>query len=517
MTERPLLEVAKDRSFTPGRRDVAPLLGLLGALADENDAKEVERALLRGPADLIYAAGAAMLPAALRPLRARLVALLARLEGTDPVQLRELLLAHVADEDLKASNAAINALGHFEGDLAVEQALLAKLGAARPEQRRALVRTLGKVGAAATVAALEGLDVGDDPELGRLTAQAKVILARRAGRVAVSEVVGDLAPMAPLTLHFHCRRGLEGFVIEELAALGVRATKAADGRVVARWTLPLAAAFGARCFDEVALAFPDGDPFRFLTAPATVALLTQLTRGPIRYRLDLGTDAERWALAARIAAACPALRNDPTKSTWELRLDGPTKTLELLPKRLTDPRFTYRTALVPASSHAPLAAALARLGGARADDVVWDPFCGAGNELIERAQLGPFKALIGTDLAPEALVAARANLAAAGLGDRATLTLGDCLTVLLSARPTLILSNPPLGRRVSKGEAEGLVAALIRRAQNLLAPGGRVVLVSPAPEESRAAALTAKLTITREQSVDMGGFVARIQVFEKAP
>ena len=32
------------------------------------------------------------------------------------------------------------------------------------------------------------------------------------------------------------------------------------------------------------------------------------------------------------------------------------------------------------------------------NDLVWDPFVGSGTELCERALLGPYRALVGSDL-----------------------------------------------------------------------------------------------------------------------
>ena len=59
------------------------------------------------------------------------------------------------------------------------------------------------------------------------------------------------------------------------------------------------------------------------------------------------------------------------------------------------------------------ATVLARLAGAEPDDVVWDPFCGSGLELIERTLLGGVSRIFGTDLSEEAVVIAGQNLAAA--------------------------------------------------------------------------------------------------------
>jgi len=92
-------------------------------------------------------------------------------------------------------------------------------------------------------------------------------------------------------------------------------------------------------------------------------------------------------------------------------LEGRAQQRDLLRRHPVDERFAYRTETVAASSHPTIAAALVRLVPPREDDVVWDPFVGSALELIERARLGPYRALHGTDVDEGALEAARANLA----------------------------------------------------------------------------------------------------------
>jgi 23S rRNA G2445 N2-methylase RlmL len=168
---------------------------------------------------------------------------------------------------------------------------------------------------------------------------------------------------------------------------------------------------------------------------------------------------------------------------------------------------------LPASSHPTLAAALARVGGARPDDVVWDPFAGAGTELVERARLGPYRRLIGTDLDPAALESARENLAAASLSD-VTLAVADARTFRPPEPPTLILTNPPMGRRVLDSTLTGpLYDAFLAHAAKTLAPSGRLVWISPRWEDTRARASAVGLRATFRQRVDMGGFFAELQAF----
>jgi predicted RNA methylase len=240
------------------------------------------------------------------------------------------------------------------------------------------------------------------------------------------------------------------------------------------------------------------------------------TVGDVRYRIAWAEGGHRrartWALARAIARRAPQLVNDPTGSLWEVVVGGDSARnveVAIAPRALPDPRFSWRRSSVPAASHPTIAAALARVAGARADDVVWDPFVGSGGEIIERALLGPYRALFGTDVDPRALDAARENLAAAGL--TATLETADAL-VHAPEHVTLIVTNPPMGRRASR--VAGLADVLDRfvaHAAEVLKPGGRLVWIAPWPKRARAAGERAGLALDWSRTVDMGGFDAEIQ------
>ena len=171
---------------------------------------------------------------------------------------------------------------------------------------------------------------------------------------------------------------------------------------------------------------------------------------------------------------------------------------------------------MPAASHPTLAAALAKVAGVRDDDVVWDPFVGSGTELVERARAGPYARLIGTDVDAEAIATARANLDAAKV-ERAELVLVDA-TEYAPKGVTLIISNPPMGRRVVRTTQLGaLLERVVDRAAELLAPGGRLVWISPLAVRTRERAEAAGLVVDYVQDVDMGGFDAQIQRMRRKP
>jgi len=493
-TRRPsdfdLRRAAASPSFTPRRDDLEALLDLL----DDDDAEaDVERAILRlGPGAVPDLAAAAR--AAAGPRRARIVRVLGRAAGDAAP-----LLPFLDDADAKTRRNAAIALGRHRD---AEAPLLAHLRRdLSPPERRSTVESLGKIGGPAALAALSTLP-GGDAELDRIAARARLRLERTSLRGTGGSIAADVGPAAPLAVRALSRAGLEELLAGELAGrvLG-------PGAVAATLDGPLPRLFRARTM--LRFGFPiAGAPADALASDAAFAILSRFTRGPIRYRLAFARGhrrAEVLAIAAAVPARRPALVNDPKDSLWEVEIgDGE---ILLVPKALPDPRFDYRVRDVPASSHPTIAAAIARAAGARPDDVVWDPFCGAGAELVERARLGPVRALFGSDLSPAALAASEENLRAAGV--TATLVRADA-RVYRPPGVSLILTNPPMGRRVPMDPA--LLPAFVAHAATLLPPRGRLCWISPQPQETLSAARAHGLAPRLRRTIDMGGFTAELQL-----
>ncbi|HVH41157.1 MAG TPA: methyltransferase, partial [Labilithrix sp.] len=187
--------------------------------------------------------------------------------------------------------------------------------------------------------------------------------------------------------------------------------------------------------------------------------------------------------------------------------------IELVPRAYSDERFVYREELVAASSHPTIAAALARVAPRNESDVVWDPFAGAGAELVERARLGPYSRLVGTDTDPRAVAAARANLRRAGVVNASIETADACEHIPEGV--TLIITNPPMGRRVQRGTHADLLERFVSHAARVLVPGGALVWLVPEPGPIRRRAESAGLVLDRAFSVDMGGFSAELAIYSK--
>jgi 23S rRNA G2445 N2-methylase RlmL len=197
--------------------------------------------------------------------------------------------------------------------------------------------------------------------------------------------------------------------------------------------------------------------------------------------------------------------------------DGRARPVELRPNLTPDPRFHYRRQDVPAASHPQLAACMARLAGRVPHEIIWDPFCGSGLELIESALLGGVESLHGTDRDAAAIAIAQGNLAAAGINTvPARLTCCDfrdfeTRAALGPGSVSLLITNPPLGGRVPVADPRGLIEDLFSVAATVLRPGGRLVFANP------LAAQTAHppLQLRFRQAVDFGGFDCRLEMYHK--
>jgi predicted RNA methylase len=518
-----LAQAVRSRGFTPRLEDAPGLVEIF--FADEGLALDVERALCKlGPpaVDVLLHE----LSRAPTPRLPRLCGAVARTVG-DPAALSraaEGLVSLLPSKDGKLRRQAISALGKLGTRSPVEGALVDLWHKTQePADLRALAAALGQVGGERARQVLTAVR-STDAELVRLVGRSLLVLERTQRRDEVSRIDERAVAPCPLALRLFCREGLERLLVSELEPAWAPEVLG-PGRVRIRFAGPLADLFRARLFLHVGFELVpvsstgglEAAVVRALSSPEARRVLSVFTEGAWRYRLAWAAGGHRralvWRLAQGLSQAVPELQNDPTESTWEAVVaENQTIDVVLVPKKLDDPRFVFRERDVPAASHPTLAAALVRAGGVRADDVVWDPFVGSGTELIERALLGSFASLIGSDTDLRALEVARGNLDAARV--TASLHLGDALR-FAPAGVTAIITNPPMGRRVHRGDVGPLLDAFAAHAARVLAKGGRLAWISPLPERTAAVLSRAGLLPGLRQKVDMGGFFAELQVWHK--
>lgn len=150
----------------------------------------------------------------------------------------------------------------------------------------------------------------------------------------------------------------------------------------------------------------------------------------------------------------------------------------------------YRKASVEAPLQETMAAALLRSAGYQKEHILWDPFCGSGTFLIEAAMLAtntpagfyrskwgftslpdfslekwndfkkswdgkrlPLRAktILGSDKDPDAIGAAETNLSQAGFTNLVELICREIDRVKYPLKPNFVITNPPFGKRLEKG------------------------------------------------------------------
>ncbi|TPV93591.1 MAG: methyltransferase [Myxococcales bacterium FL481] len=472
------------------------------------------------------------------PCLAALGRLAHRVDETAFEGLEAALLEALGDPDPHVVREAARAVAKVpvEDHVRIEARLLEIIDRVAVPERRAVVDGLAVVGSERASAWLHAVSGGDDSDFARRAARAGLLIERRAARVGPAVIVRDRVLGSPHRVCLRGRRGTAGIVFDQaersLPPSLAGATEIRDERsVVVNWAGDYAGLLAVRTGGEVGLEFPlpnAGDLtariVAGLSAPALEAALRAWTDGELRFRLAFAQGGHRrqivWDVATRLAQHHCPLRNDSRNVPWTIEVDEVGEGRLLCLPRGADDRFEYRLGDVPAASHPSLAAALAWTARPRAGELVWDPFCGSGSELVECARLQPDLTLCGTDVAEAAIEVARRNTTAAGLdprrvhlhrGEAGSTRPGDG-----STRPSLVITNPPMGGRVAgDGSVRELLVGLVHRCGRALAPGGRLVWLTPSPQRTREAAHAVGLVVEERTEIDMGGFPATLQIITR--
>ncbi len=452
---------------------------------------------------------------------------------------RQWLTSLLQDPQEKIRRYAMNALPKLGGSEASEKAVLELLDQPSGEREvKTLSRTLNKIGGEATLEKLEALHDSKDA-LHQTEQKIKAQLARKEQPASIRLNV-KIKEGKKLRIHIRTRRGMEGYVRDELSThpklakrFKILRTSPACVALSANGPFTLADLYQLRTLGSVnfVLGVVEKDAgkhtqaiAKIIASPLTQRLCGSLTEGQARYRLQFVRSKvpprKVQAIVNEAFAQCPDLLNDSRQSPWAIEIypEKVGQSVELRPRVLPDPRFTYRVDDVPASTHPPLAAAMARLAGIEANEVVWDPFCGSGLELIERGRLRKVQSIIASDIDANATEIAAANFAAAGeISESLSIYCGDFreyrkVTQIEANSLSLILANPPLGRRVRIDDLNALIGEFFEIAAKTLRPGGRLVFINPLKLDSPVPSLS----LVERQLVDLGGFDCRVEKWVKS-
>jgi SAM-dependent methyltransferase len=199
----------------------------------------------------------------------------------------------------------------------------------------------------------------------------------------------------------------------------------------------------------------------------------------------------------------------------------------LIGLRLSDRTMRHRferKVELPAALRPSVAAAMVFLTEPQPDDVFLDPMTGSGTILYERMQAGPYGRLLGGDIEPERVDAARKNVR----GGRKKPNAGDSQPdirqwdarqlPLDDASIDKVATNLPFGKQLRGAQTPAkLYPPVLAELQRVVRPGGRIVLLSSEydliKEEVRK---LPRLTITMGYSVAVLGVWGRIYIIDVA-
>ena len=220
------------------------------------------------------------------------------------------------------------------------------------------------------------------------------------------------------------------------------------------------------------------------------------------------------------------LVNSP--SHYELQLKVTTRSSYLELDSYQDVRFAYRKAAISASMQPASAAGLMRLAMPFIieDALVYDPCCGSGTLLIERAMacgLPRPKKLLGTDISAKALEACRANLKGAfeitsdPIYSTALIHKADLTGIRMKKEVDEVYANLPFGIRVGSHENNlDLYQKLMENLTQWLKEGGIAVLYTMEGRLLEAQLRRhPRLVLLRKASVEAGGLMPKVFIIRK--
>ncbi len=507
------------------------LLGQLGD-ADEPTTRSILVALDAFPDELIVPALIALLHAPSGPLRAQVTrALLRRSPAAVPALLAALRALPEGEAAVHFRRAAAHVLATTAPeealatllDLSYQDDVRTRLYAARgliqlmesaPEARGRLEEMAGDERRDVAAAARSGLHKGDDS--GDEEERLPLPLDLAAG-------LPYILPVLP---------GLEEVAAAEVAAVhGARVTRRLAGAILARVGGPPHALAGLHTVLDVLLfagrlpseaagsgRFRDRRPVR----AAIAALKAAYPEAPLTVYVHVPPDLARPDASVLREAARDDLEQAgaqvaPSRAalTAEVVSAGPERLLGIRVLAQPPGRRPRPAGGLPASLHAPLAAAMVRLTAPAADDVFLDPLCGAGTLLRERALAGPYARLIGGDADARAVALTRDNLAGVA---NLTVEQWDATRLPLDdASVDRAALNPPYGHRSGSHEANaGLYPLLLAELARVVRPGGLVALVT-AEQRLTTALLRGQDEFARERllPVRAGGLAVAVYLLRR--
>lgn len=190
-----------------------------------------------------------------------------------------------------------------------------------------------------------------------------------------------------------------------------------------------------------------------------------------------------------------------------LKLHGPQRNLY---------RRKWKVETAAAGINPALAYILCQIASVTEEDVVLDPFCGAGTIAITAAKYFKAKKVLASDVSGKAIDLIVTNIKAANLPKNSITAFRSNVTQLKFSSDSVdkIITNPPFGVRVGNHEENvKIYTSLANKSFNILKKGGKVVVITQEKLLIREAFKKFKLEM--EQEIEQGGLKPNIFLFVK--
>lgn len=312
--------------------------------------------------------------------------------------------------------------------------------------------------------------------------------------------------------------GLLPALIDELDALGISYESASAHTLHVRTSRPWHLIPRIRCAQSVfvVLSFAVPRPKALLGQQywdQIIAVARDIMRQDTFQSVTIDAAGAESAVMQRIVqtlASTLALRVADADADLLVRIRRSATGWDVLIRATPRPLGTraWRVCNYPGAVNAVVAASMVRLAGIYADDRICNMACGSATLLIERLRYGPAAQALGCDTDATARACATQNIAAAGLQDDIQITDWDATRMPIADHTIdLVLADFPFGQLIgTHNDNQTLYPALIREAARVLAPRGRMVVISHEIRLLRQSIVAVpSLSISDEIQVEVGG------------
>lgn len=224
-----------------------------------------------------------------------------------------------------------------------------------------------------------------------------------------------------------------------------------------------------------------------------------------------GTFARR--IAKELNAECN-LRNYDTalRITILRRVALATLNLEIQPGNMPKKLETHPTPVLP-----PIAYCMVRLASPQRDEHLLDPMCGCGTIPCIAALEWKNLRVTGSDISSKYISCAKRNAETLGVADRVKFMVSEVAELADKGVEADIISiNPPYGIAIpTQNETEKLYGSIFNTAYKILPKQGRIVIITPHPQQVEEAADKKKFQSINTFKIHEGELPRAIQIIKK--